>query len=115
MKIKAAKERRKFKVRSKINGTGEVPRISVFRSNKFIYAQAIDDISAKTIASCASKAVGDTKAKTKSDFALETGKALGEKLKKINVGKAVFDRGHYKYHGRVSKLAEGLRSSGVIF
>ncbi|PIR42515.1 50S ribosomal protein L18 [candidate division WWE3 bacterium CG_4_9_14_0_2_um_filter_35_11] len=116
MIIKTAKERRKFKVRGRITGTAEVPRICVFRSNRFIYAQAIDDVFANTIASCASKSLKEVpEAKTKMDFALETGKALGESLKKLNVKKAIFDRGYYKYHGRVSKLAEGLRSSGVIF
>lgn len=115
MIIKAAKERRKFKVRSNINGTGDIPRISVFRSNKFIYVQAIDDVSSKTIASAASKFIKETKEKTKIESALITGKLLGEKLQKLNIKKAVFDRGNYRYHGRVSKLADGLRSSGIIF
>ena len=116
MIIKSAKERRKFKVRSKINGTSVIPRISVFRSNKFIYAQAIDDVSSNTIASCASKMLkSEAEIKTKLNLALETGKKLGESLKKLSVEKAVFDRGSYRYHGRVSKVAEGLRSSGIIF
>lgn len=115
MIIKTARARRKFKVRSNITGTKEIPRISVFRSNKFIYVQAIDDVLAKTIASSASISLKGAKAKTKIDDALETGKLLGDKLQKLNIKKAVFDRGHYKYHGRVSKLADGLRSSGVLF
>jgi len=116
MIIKSAKERRKFKVRSKISGTLEIPRISVFRSNKFIYAQAIDDVSANTIASCASKVIkSEIELNSKLNLALETGKKLGESLKKLSVKKAVFDRGSYRYHGRVGKIAEGLRSSGILF
>ena len=105
-------------MRSNITGTVDTPRVSVFRSNKSIYAQAIDDVSGHTIASSTSVKV---KKATKQDFgskvalAFETGKELGKKLLAANVKKIIFDRGHYRYHGRVSKLADGLRDSGVIF
>ncbi len=102
-----SRERRHKRVRSKISGNVETPRISVYRSNAFIFVQAIDDVNGKTLAS-----VSDKKMKgTKSENAMQSGKALAETLLKMKIEKGVFDRGGYKYHGRVAKVAEGLRSA----
>ena len=115
MILKSAKQRRKNKVRSRISGTADIPRISVFRSNKSIYAQAIDDVSSNTIASFTSlKVKGNKDIVTKVNFAFETGKELGNKLLELKIKKAVFDRSHYRYHGRVSNLADGIRGSGIV-
>ncbi len=93
-------------------GTKEVPRVSIFRSAKHIYAQVVDDQSRRT-----SFSVNDTKLKepNKTRSSLRTGELLGEALKKKGVSKIVFDRGGFKYHGRVKSLAEGLRSAGIKF
>jgi large subunit ribosomal protein L18 len=102
-----SRERRHRRVRSKISGTEQTPRISVYRSNASIFVQAIDDTNNKTVAS-----VSDKKLKgTKSEKSLEVGKALAETLLKMKIEKGVFDRGGFKYHGRVAKVAEGLRSA----
>lgn len=109
---KTSKNRRKLRVSSKINGTAERPRISVFRSNKFIYAQVIDDVEGKTIASANSKDL-ETKS-NKTDQAKNIGLEIGKKLKGMKIEKCVYDRGSYRYHGRVKSLAEGVREAGVI-
>jgi large subunit ribosomal protein L18 len=88
-----------------------MPRLAVFRSNKFIYAQLIDDEAGKTIAAASSaKAKG-----AKAAAAFETGKALAEKAKAAKVKKVVFDRGGFGFKGRVAKLAEGAREGGLTF
>jgi len=99
------RQRRHKKVRAKIKGTADVPRLCVFRSNRYIYAQIINDENGKTLAS----AKGELKDadKTGKDIAK---KAIGRKIKKI-----VFDRGGYKYHGRVKALADAARESGLKF
>ena len=94
-------QRKVKRVRAKLQGTGDRPRISVFRSNQFIYGQAIDDLKRVTIA--AAKGT-DPKA---------IGVELAEKLKKAKVKKALFDRGRYLYHGRVKIFAESLRENGI--
>jgi large subunit ribosomal protein L18 len=104
---KISRERRHKRVRAKISGTVETPRISVYRSNAFIFVQAIDDVNGKTLAS-----VSDKKMKgTKTEKAMESGKVLALALQKAGIEKGLFDRGGYKYHGRVAKVAEGLRSA----
>ena len=106
--------RRKIRVRSKIKGTADRPRISVFRSNRYIYAQAIDDEKRHTICAYSSlKLRKDMKFKDKKEEAKEVGKKLAELLKRKKVSKAVFDRGWYAYQGRVKALAEGLREGGI--
>ena len=105
------RNRRHKRVRARISGDVERPRVCVFRSNNAIYAQAIDDIMRHTIAY--SSTVTITKADSKTDAAYKTGAALGEVLAKKGVKSAVFDRGGYQYHGRVKAVAEGLRSAGV--
>ena len=115
MKIKTVTKRQKriSKIRSKISGTASVPRVSVFRSNKYIYVQAIDDVKAHTIAS--SKKVAKDKNMTKVDVAKKTGEAFGIQLKNLKIKNVVFDRAGFKYHGRVKALAEGIRSVGIKF
>lgn len=111
MKTKIFRIHRKKRIRKKISGTSQKPRISVFRSNKHIYAQAIDDLKGKTLAS-----VQDVKEKASIkpiESAKNTGKTLGTTLKKLKIENVVFDRGGYKYHGRVKAFAEGLREAGI--
>ncbi len=107
------RERREKRSRAKISSAADKrSRLSVFRSNKEIYAQVINDIEGKTLASASSK---ETKAKTKTEAAKEVGKLIAEKAKKAGVGKVVFDKGRYNYHGRVKALAEEARKGGLEF
>ena len=99
------------RVRAAISGTPEMPRLAVFRSNKEIYAQIIDDINGKTLAAASSKDVKGTKI----DQANEVGKFIAEKGIAAGVSSVVFDRGGYLYHGRVKALAEGARESRLKF
>jgi len=108
--IQNAKIRRARRVRAKINGTADKPRVSVFRSNKTLYAQAIDDVARATIASVSTKDQSEGVKAAQSEVA---GKKMGEALKKKGIKKAVFDRGPYLYHGRVKAFVEGLRDAGL--
>jgi len=108
------KQRRHQRVRAKIVGTKERPRVSVFKSNKHIFVQFIDDEAGKTILS--SKVVVSKKSKikdTKIDKAMKTGEMLAEKAKEAGIREIVFDRGGFKYHGRVKAVADGLRKGGL--
>ena len=98
------------RVRKKIKGTAALPRLSVFRSNKAIYCQLIDDVNGKTLAAARSTGSG-----SKSDQAKETGESLAEKAKAANISEVVFDRSGYLYHGRIKALAEGAREGGLSF
>lgn len=109
---KTNKDKRKIRVRSKISGTAEKPRMTVFRSNKFIYSQVIDDVKGKTLASVSDAGV---KGKNKVEKSFEAGKKLAEIAIKAGVKAVVFDRGSYKYHGRVKALADGAREGGLKF
>jgi ribosomal protein L18, bacterial type len=106
----------KSKKSIKISGNLEKFRISVFRSNKAIYAQIIDDSSGKTLVSSSSR---DKKfreyKKNKTELANEVGKLLGIKAKKLKIFKLVFDKGKYLYHGRIKSLANGIRETGLEF
>jgi len=104
-------KRRAFRVRERIRRESDLPRVSVFRSLNHIYAQLIDDQQGKTLASTSSLALKATG--NKKDVARTVGKALAEKAKEINIEAVVFDRGPYKYHGRVQELADGLREGGL--
>ncbi len=105
---------RKKRIRKKIFGVKNKPRISVFRSNKHIYAQAIDDESGTTlVSSCDIKLPKIGKKTTKLTKAYEVGLELSKKLKELKIEKAVFDRSGYKFHGRVKKIAQGLRDGGI--
>lgn len=111
----ARRERIKRRIRKHVEGTQEIPRLSVFRSNKEIYAQIIDDISGKTLAAASS--VGDKAAHgiTKMEQATVVGKKVAEAGKAAGIEKVVFDRNGYLYHGRVKALAEGARENGLKF
>ncbi len=102
--------------RAKIRGTAERPRLAVFRSNKQIYAQIIDDDNGQTLASCSSR-IKDLNSQPLSKVAQssEVGKKLAEIAKEKGIDAVVFDRGGYKYHGRVKALAEGAREGGLRF
>ena len=114
------RKRRHLTVRRKISGTAEVPRVSVFRSAKHIYAQMIDDTAETTLLQ-ASPMCPDTKKRLsgesmkKTDVAKEVGKHLGEMAVEKGIKKVRFDRGGYAYHGRVKSLADGIREAGVEF
>jgi len=107
--------RRKIRVRKKVFGTKDKPRLSVFRSNRYIYAQLIDDERGKTLVSAQAEGKKLSKGKSKGEAAFELGKELAKKAKAKKIKKAVFDRGPYRYHGRVRRLAEGAREGGLNF
>jgi large subunit ribosomal protein L18 len=100
-------------IRRKLSGTTEKPRLSVFKSNKGIYAQIIDDVQGHTIAAASSKEVGTSGVNV--NTAKEVGKKLAEKAGANGVEKVVFDRGGYLYHGRIKALADGAREGGLNF
>ncbi len=111
-------EKRKLRIRKKIFGTKDRPRVSVYRSLKHIYAQAIDDEAAHTLAACSTlckEIRSSLKGKTKSEQAFIVGQHLAEKLKSLGIKKIVFDRNGRKYIGRIQRLAEGLRQGGIEF
>lgn len=115
-KNKLVKRLRRIKrTRSKIKGSAEIPRLSVFRSLNYIYAQLIDDAKGETLVSAAQSEIKKFAEKGKIFRAAEVGKLLAEKAVKKGIKKAVFDRGAYKYHGRVKALAEGAREGGLKF
>ena len=102
----------KFRIRKKVNGTAERPRLSVFRSNKQIYAQVINDIEGKTLASASSLGLEKL---AKIEQAKKVGALLAEKAKAAGVEEVVFDRNGYLYHGRVKQLADAARKGGLNF
>jgi large subunit ribosomal protein L18 len=110
-----ARLRRRTRIRGKIAGTAERPRLSVFRSNLGISAQLIDDQSGRTLAAAGSQHLKKTFKGTKTDQAKEVGKLLAANAKEAGVEGCVFDRGGYLYHGRVKALAEGAREGGLNF
>ena len=115
LKIRAKREKR---TRAKIFGTDEKPRLSVFRSDRHIYAQAINDVKASTLATASTlckELAKDIKGKNKVDVAKEVGKLIAARLKAKGIEKVVFDRGRFLYHGRVKALAEAARESGLKF
>jgi large subunit ribosomal protein L18 len=103
------------RIRKTITGTTERPRLSVFRSNKSIYAQVIDDLKGHTIVAASSRESGVDAKATKVDQATAVGKMLAEKAKAAGVSVVVFDRGGYLYHGRIKALADGAREAGLQF
>lgn len=112
------RDRRKLRIRRKISGTEERPRLSVFRSLKHIYAQVVDDVAGKTLAHCSTLAKDVKSAAdegTKSDAAKLVGKTIAEQLKAKGITKIVFDRNGYLYHGRIKSLADGAREGGLEF
>ena len=108
---RAHREKRRKRVRRKIAGTAERPRLSVYRSNVNIYAQLIDDDAATTLAAADSREVGE--AENRKDAARKVGELIARKAKEAGIEVAVFDRGGNKYHGRIAALAEGAREGGL--
>ena len=114
MTKRQARLRRHRRVRSKVAGTAERPRLVVFRSNRGIFAQLVDDESGRTLAAAGWNALGKLSG-SKSEQAAEVGKALAQAAKKAGIESCVFDRAGYLYHGRVKALAEGAREGGLKF
>jgi|SRR5512137_288516 large subunit ribosomal protein L18 len=112
--IREARARRKRRIRGRLNGTPERPRVSVFRSNKAIYAQLVDDAAAVTIAAARSAEIDGAGLK-KSEVAKKVGELLAQRAKDKGIERVVFDRSGYLYHGRVKALAEGAREGGLVF
>ena len=111
----AARRRRHYRVRKSVHGTEGRPRLAVFRSNKHIYAQVINDDEGRTLASASSKESAVKGSTLTVDVASEVGKLVGARAKDAGVTEVVFDRGGFQYHGRVKALAEGARESGLDF
>lgn len=109
------RDRIKKGIRKNLSGSSERPRLSVFRSNKGIYAQVIDDLSGKTLVSASSLSKEFTAEGSKSDQSVAVGKLVAEKAIAAGIKEVVFDRNGYLYHGRIKSLAEGAREGGLIF
>ena len=109
------RQRIHYRIRKTINGTAANPRLSIFRSNKEIYAQLIDDVNGVTILAASSREKEVDAKGTNIEVANAVGKLLGEKALKAGVEAVSFDRGGYLYHGRVKSLAEGARAAGLKF
>jgi len=117
-KKSVSRSRRKRSIRGKLSGTAARPRLTVFRSNKHIYAQVIDDVAGKTLAaaSTANEGVREAAAeKKKTEIAEMVGLKLAEKCKELSIESVVFDRNGFIYHGRVKAVAEGAREGGLRF
>ena len=109
---------RKSSIRKRITGTAERPRLSVFRSARYVYAQAIDDVSGRVLAAASDteeKLKAGVTGKPKKQRARAIGKAIGDKLKALNINAVVFDRNGFIYHGRVKEVADGARDAGLTF
>lgn len=109
------RRRRTFRVRKKLHGTAERPRLSVYRSSKHIYAQLIDDDRGCTLASASSRDKDAAGSGGNIAAATAVGKAIGERAAAAGVQRAAFDRGRFKYHGRVAALADAVREAGISF
>ena len=108
------RERRKLRIRKKISGTSGRPRLSVFRSDRHIYAQVIDDLGGVTLACVSSFEKGHHR-RANIEVCTELGKTLAERCKAKNIGAVVFDKNGFTYHGRVKALADGARAGGLQF
>ncbi len=105
----------KKSIRSKISGTADKPRMTVFRSNKQIYVQLIDDVAGKTLVSASSLSKENAVKGNKSEIAAKVGNEIAEKAKSAGIETVVFDRNGYLYHGRVKQLADAAREAGLKF
>jgi large subunit ribosomal protein L18 len=108
-----SRQRRHARVRKSIGGTAERPRLAVFRSNRHIYAQVIDDVSGRTLAAASTLDDEAVKQGKKADIAKSVGELIGKRAKQSGIDAVVFDRGGYQYHGRVRQVAEGAREAGL--
>lgn len=118
--VHVARKRRQARVRKRIGGTSECPRLNVYRSLNHIYAQVIDDTTGETLASASSleamhKSPSEVKGKSRTEQAAAVGKLVGERALDAGISQVVFDRAGYQYHGRVKALAEGSREAGLKF
>ena len=113
--VREARVRRHRRVRKRVVGTAERPRLAVFRSNAGIEAQLIDDLAGKTLAAASSLQLKKTFKGNKTAQAAEVGKTLAEAAKKAGIESVVFDRGGYRYHGRIKALGDAARSAGLRF
>ena len=109
------RRRRHYRLRRKVNGTGERPRLAVFRSLKHIYAQVVDDSTGRTLLSASTNEKGQAEGRRNKASATELGKRVAEKAKTANVVKVVFDRNGYIYHGCVKAFADAAREAGLQF
>jgi large subunit ribosomal protein L18 len=110
--------KRKVHIRMRVTGTSERPRLSVFRSSRYVYVQAVDDTTGRVLAAASEleeTLKGQVAGKPKKERARAIGKAIGEKLKAINVSSVVFDRNGFIFHGRVKEVADGARDAGLQF
>jgi large subunit ribosomal protein L18 len=110
-----ARRRRQVRGRKQLRGTSERPRLSVYRSNKYIYAQVIDDIDGVTVAAASSQEPGLRSERLNVDTAAKVGTMVADRAKEAGVKTVVFDRGGYKYHGRLKALADAAREAGLEF
>jgi len=112
------RNKRKFTIRKRVHGTSERPRLSVFRSARHVYCQAVDDTTGRVVAAASDleeKLKSAVACKPKKQRAREIGKAIGEKLKAAGITAVVFDRNGFIYHGRVKEIADGAREAGLEF
>lgn len=109
------RKRIQYRIRKKVRGTTSIPRLSIFRSNRDIYVQVIDDLEGKTIVSASSREADVPKDVNKTEQSKHVGKLLAERAKAANLEQVVFDRAGYLYHGRVKALADGAREGGLKF
>ena len=114
-RIKDQRKKIRNRIRSKVSGTPDQPRLSVFRSNKHIYVQLIDDTVGKTLCFASENELKNPKGLKKAERAYKVGGLLAQKALKLKMKKIVFDRGGYDYHGRVKAVAQGSRQRGLEF
>lgn len=116
MKKNSETQRQKirYRIRKTISGTAEIPRLAVYKSNKGIYCQAIDDVKGHTLCYASTKDKSIKKG-SKTELAKQVGSMIAEKIKALNISTIVFDRGGYLYHGRVKALADAAREGGLKF
>mgnify|MGYP001258384949 FL=1 len=112
---KELRRKKRYSIRKKISGTSECPRFAIYRSNKEIYAQLINDMEGTTLTSASSRDKSLKKNKNKVDQAIEVGKLIAVNAQKIGIQSVVFDRGGFLYHGRIKALAESAREEGLKF
>jgi large subunit ribosomal protein L18 len=109
------RQRRHFRVRRKIRGSAERPRLAVFRSNRYVYAQVIDDDAGRTLVSASSQEASLRERNLTAATAAEVGKLIAARCKEAGIGRVIFDRGGFVYHGRVKALADAAREEGLEF
>ena len=115
MRGREARNRRRARVRRRLQGTPERPRLTVYRSNRYIYAQVIDDVDGSTVAAASSQEPDLRSNRLNVDTAAKVGSLVADRAKDAGVTSVVFDRGSYKYHGRLKALADAAREAGLEF